>query len=93
MATSRYTIKPDWAPESNREGVIIETATLVDNRSGREYPLGASRVRFENKVDGFRAKTFKGESAWSDAERYAVDAIFAQRRQAPVGASSSVWGR
>ena len=34
-----------------------------------------------SKVPGIRTKTFRGESAWSDAARYASDVYEAARRE------------
>lgn len=55
----------------------VETATLVDTRGGYRYDRGAYRVT--SKVPGIRTKTFRGESAWSDAARYADDVYEAAR--------------
>lgn len=38
-----------------------------------------NELTFKVKVDGQRAKTFKGEFAWADAQRFANDALLAQR--------------
>jgi hypothetical protein len=34
-----------------------------------------NQSEFKVKVEGTRAKTFRGESAWSDAQRFANDAL------------------
>lgn len=47
--------------------VTIEVCDLTDGR--HTYPDGAHRV----KAPGKRARTFKGETAWMDAERLAGD--------------------
>lgn len=53
---------------------------MTDTRDGHLYRDGAERVTVRG-VAGFRTRTFKGETAWSDAERYANDALWAARRQ------------
>lgn len=47
---------------------------LVDDR-GYIFYEGAWKVKIGNR----RAKTFKGETAWSDADRYLSDAVTAIR--------------
>lgn len=63
--------------------ITTETADLVDTRGGYRYHQGAFRVRVrcEPVQDGQpKTKTFKGETAWSAAERYAEDARWFFRR-------------
>lgn len=79
---SRYKVKGDWATDTVlSDHVKIEVSTLIDTRNGQEYRDGAHRVVVKN-VEGYRTKTFKGESAWCNAERYANDAEWARRRAA-----------
>jgi hypothetical protein len=78
----RYKVSSDWSLEKVVGPAVVETADLTDTRTGHVYREGAYRVRFPRKVEGFRAKTFYGETAWSDAERLARDALFAERRKA-----------
>jgi hypothetical protein len=54
--------------------IALEVTDLIDNR-GRVFDEGAWRV----KVDGKVRKTFKGETAWSDAQRLYNDEIVAAR--------------
>lgn len=68
-----------WGGDSTRYSVITETATLRDTRSGTEYREGAYRVRVVPTLAGHRGKTFRGETAWSDAARYAGDIVTAIR--------------
>lgn len=84
---ARYSIEGPWDEEARRDvqdwdlenewPVITETATLVDSQGGYRYAAGAYRVRFEGPNPKPRAKTFRGETAWSDAERYAGDMALA----------------
>ena len=84
MSNSRYTVVGNWSrslsPNLAPSVLVIEDSDLHDPRTNTTYPDGAVRVRFLVSVPGFRTKTFKGETAWSDAERYARDAAFAADR-------------
>lgn len=76
---SGYKVKGDWidiTSETNTfpalNEVSVETCSLTHTDGfGREHtvPYGAHRV----KAPGKRARTFKGETAWMDAERLAGD--------------------
>jgi hypothetical protein len=89
---ARYMILPDWSVESTTtiddgetKGAVItvETASLKDTRSGHVYAQGAYRVRVRcepTRPDQPRTRTFKGETAWSQAERYAEDTRWYFRR-------------
>ncbi len=76
---SNYKVKGDWidiTSETNTfpalDEVSIETCSLTHTDGfGREHtiPYGAHRV----KAPGKRTRTFKGETAWMDAERLAGD--------------------
>jgi hypothetical protein len=91
--SARYTVQGPWRRISSTsitvgfdEKVIgyIERADLLDTRTGDTYEDGARRVR--SLVEGFRSKTFKGETAWSDARRYSDDLhAFARRRIIETG--------
>jgi hypothetical protein len=86
---SRYEINGNWREAQRREvepwrnfgatpiTLVVEVADLRDTQGGHVYTDGAYRVRKvgkgENLATRFRAKTFKGETAWSDAERYFGD--------------------
>jgi hypothetical protein len=85
---NRYKIETPWRPVERTCGnwptewsVDIEYADLRDTRSGRLYMDGAARVTVRN-VEGFRTRTFRGETALSKAEQYRFDAIFAAKRAA-----------
>lgn len=55
--------------------VIVEQGDLHEGRSNRTYQGGAYRV--SSPEGACRKKTFLGESAWSNAQRYANDACTA----------------
>lgn len=89
---SRYNVRQDWETESSYslavEGelveVITEVSSLVDTRTNTIYPRGAYRVRVTNPghvlADKPRPKTFKGETAWSQAEQYAIATYYKLQR-------------
>lgn len=83
----RYVIIGGWDTEQVTTpivgvNVITESATLKDTRGGYEYRQGAWRVRVEGDLpDKPRTRTFKGESAWSAAERWAGDLVWQLRRR------------
>ena len=56
--------------------IDIEQADMHDTKIGKVYVGGAYRVTLRG-IPGMRTKTFLGESAWSDAARYAADAATA----------------
>ena len=54
----------------------VEVGDLLDTRTGTTYAEGWHRVQLTpagRERTGMRTKTFRGETAWSDAERYARD--------------------
>ena len=59
----------DLAPQT----ITIDIADLLEKRSGFVWSNGAYRVTLKNVPD-MRSKTFYGETAWSNAARYAADA-------------------
>lgn len=76
MNTKRYKIVLPWKLDHTVAGVGVEVADLLDKQTGRTYQDGAYRVvNHIGKVE----KTYAGETAWSDAERYARDLCFAAR--------------
>ena len=77
--TARYKVSSGWVVIREQGPCVIETADLTDTRTGHVYEDGAYRVRMTRKLEGWRTKTFKGESAWSAADCYARDAVFAER--------------
>ena len=83
--TQRYKPAPPWSVDSQYEveGILIttESADLKERHTGRLVMVeGARRVTFQ-AVSGDavwpepkpRAKSFYGESAWSDAQRFVRD--------------------
>lgn len=82
----RYTtgnFKTD-ATYRDSDGNLLATLSigeLTDTRTGRVYPDGAHKVILTRSARdlGFRSKTFKGETAWSDAERLIHDVQIADR--------------
>ena len=72
------TLHDGYAGETYELGTV-ETATLVDERGGYRYDRGAYRVR--SKLPAVRTKTFKGETAWTDAASYAIDLTRAAKRE------------
>lgn len=69
----RYKLHGKWTPtlDFDMGPVTIERNDLIDER-GNVFNDGAYRV----KKDGRTVKTFKGETAWSDAARLANDLYF-----------------
>jgi hypothetical protein len=66
-----YVTSPDG--NDDRADIIVITADLLEKRSGHVWSDGAYKVTLKNVPD-MRTKTFHGETAWSDAARYASDA-------------------
>jgi hypothetical protein len=56
--------------------IEVLSADLLEKGSGYIWTSGAFKVTLQN-VPGMRSKTFYGETAWSDAARYASDAATA----------------
>jgi hypothetical protein len=94
---SRYTTPGPWSciKRTNITGfygsrigaVQIETGPLVDGRNGQRYEDGAHKVTVTQRPAGFeggwpRGKTFKGETAWSQAEAYRDDCVHMMERYA-----------
>jgi hypothetical protein len=88
--SSRYTTPGPWTTISRtnvngyygtRVGAVqIETGPLIDTKcNNQRYEEGAHRVTITKRPEGVavwpRGKTFKGETAWSQAERYRDDCI------------------
>lgn len=74
---SRYKVVSEWTMDSAYpEGIEVQSATIEDTKSGHQYREGAFRVLRKGKpVKTGKGGTvpFYGESAWSDAERLAMD--------------------
>jgi hypothetical protein len=87
--TARYKILPPWTTREQIEVgahvVVVESATLLDARTDHAYGEGAWRVSVEGPSPKPRTRTFKGETAWSAATRYAEDARYGFLRAAPWG--------
>lgn len=71
---SRYKLHGKWRQQDLVGPVEVEVRDLIDNH-GNVWPDGAYRV----KKDGTTVKTFKGETAWSDAGRLANDLYYEWR--------------
>jgi hypothetical protein len=82
----RYAVHGEWRhaagwagfvvlPDGNddRADITVQVADLLEKRSNHVWRSGAYKVTLRN-VPGMRSKTFYGETAWSDAARYASDA-------------------
>lgn len=84
---ARYSSKNDWRLISEEEIVRLypqETVigniktysgTLVDKVGEAEYDGGALKVIIEVPPTLKKSKTFKGETAWMDAERWSNDIV------------------
>jgi hypothetical protein len=79
---SRYLGHGEWEERDRRtytddDGatatIVVEQRDLLDTRHNHIYRGGTYRVTLAG-IPGWRTKTFHGESAWSNAERYANDA-------------------
>lgn len=60
--------------------IRTEVADLHDTVCDTVYRHGAYRVTIDGPSPKPRGKTFVGETAWSDAERYANDVYWGLRR-------------
>ena len=86
----RYAVHGEWRHAAGWSGLIevaggikpadvhVTVADLAEKTSVGDYVWnnGAYKVQLKN-VPGMRSKTFYGETAWSDAARYAADAATA----------------
>lgn len=92
---ARYSVKNDWSLVSEEEivrtsifeqfDVIIGTiktysGTLVDKETSADYSGGAMKVVVDIPPAFKKSKTFKGETAWMDAERWSGDIVNDYRR-------------
>lgn len=89
MRRGRYTTVDNWTFDhekrcygSHADFVLLVERCDVREVNGTIWHDGGYRVTLlrGTKPQGFRAKTFIGEMAWADAERYAND--WAWKRQA-----------
>ena len=83
---SRYTVHAPWEREATFWPFAVEVAAMTDNVTGTVYRNGAYRVtdvRTDKPARRGKGGTvpFKGETAWSDADRLAQDLMFAARRE------------
>lgn len=67
--------------DDSTSSVTVEIADCRDQRGGRTYTDGTFRVTLRN-ITGMRSKTYYGESAWSNAQRLANDALTRMRQPA-----------
>lgn len=65
--------RDDWA---HGHHIVVEVADLVDHR-GRVYEQGAYHVKLDGKV----LRTFKGETAWGDADSLVGDTRYRIMRE------------
>jgi hypothetical protein len=84
----RYEIAGKWRVVTSDEvgfdcgdpdDVVVQEADLRDKQTSQVYLRGAYRVS-PVLARAFKPKVFFGESAWSDAQRYAGDITTACRR-------------
>jgi hypothetical protein len=87
---NRYAVHGEWAYAAHRHGLVdrgidvqpalieVKVADLVEKgRENHVWKHGAYKVILQNVPGTMRSKTFYGETAWSDAARYASDAATA----------------
>lgn len=74
---SRYTVSSPWSDDTPFPPFVVQSADIVDTKTGDTFREGASRVvdtRTGKAVRGKGGTTpFFGESAWSAADRLASD--------------------
>jgi hypothetical protein len=90
--SKRYTATGPWDVEADVQiddydgeqagRVVTKSGPLRDDRTGTVYAEGAWNVTVDGPKGHPRSKTFDGESAWSNARRYADDAAYWIRRNA-----------
>ena len=69
----------DWSEDERTDAYVIESGTLVDERTGRRYPYGARRVRLLRPIEGFKDRSFFGDNV-DYASSYARDIRWAVTR-------------
>jgi hypothetical protein len=74
----RYKVEGEWSTTAEihhgAHTIVIECADARDTKNNDIFPEGYYRVRSTGaRIEGFRGKSFVGETAWSDAQRYARD--------------------
>ena len=81
---ARYKLHGQWRQESASQighYIVRELSSDLIDTQGKVFPDGAFRVTVEDSNTGAKTtKTWKGELAWSNAQRYASDQILALRR-------------
>lgn len=92
MPARRYKVEANWhgkVSDTVRDWlrdevatVTREYATLTDTRTGDRFDRGAIRFTVTAKGGFRKSKTFIGETAWSDGERWANDEVNAASRRA-----------
>lgn len=84
LNADRYAVHGSWRERERRHyrfdddqpgyaEIVVQVADLLEKGSGHVWTSGAYKVALKN-VPGMRSKTFYGETAHSDAARYASDA-------------------
>ena len=74
---SSYKVKGNWHTHEEFQGVELQVCDLIESEQ-RVWSEGAWRVRGA----GLRTRTFKGESAWSDARRWFGDVTYRRQLEA-----------
>lgn len=70
------TLAPErWFSDTLAPTLIIEACDVREANGTIWRGSGRRVVRGRGKIEGFRAKTFIGESAWNHAQHYAEDAL------------------
>lgn len=90
---NRYKIQGEWSEDSRIGIFVIQSADIIDVKTGHQYREGAFRV-MRKVQDGIGPITLKpakkgkggtvpffGETAWSDAERLARDLALEELRR------------
>ena len=90
---SKYQTLKNWQTDQRMDGenqdgdtltAFIDVSDVQEIGTSRVWHAGAHRVRFVgNARDIPRGKTFVGETAWCDAERYARDAVTRHQHSRP----------
>jgi hypothetical protein len=70
-----------WGPLPEGYDVYIQVRDLYSERDARVYEDGHHKVVVTGPSPKPRSKSFKGEMAWADADRYAGDVVSELQRQ------------
>lgn len=79
--TGNFRFKESYRASDGTPLATLSIGELTDTRTGHVYPDGAHTVTLSRTARdlGFRSKTFKGDTAWSNAERLIYDVQIAAR--------------